>query len=665
MNAVKKYLCELVAGCMTIISIGYTVNAQSLPFYDNFNDNNDNGWIKPEGGNWTVSGGIYSKDAVSMDYDGHYISYVGDSTWKDYSVSVNARIVDASTGWASLEFRILNSGNYYTFQIEPATHCAKLERRTDFSSTILQVTTSLSLSSNTWYELKVKVIGDYVYCYIDNALIFSYKGILIPSGGAGLAAWHMNSQFDNFSVTSACTPIMRTFSLPFYDNFNDNNDSGWIKPEGGNWTVADSVYTKDCVSMSYDGHYISYVGDNSWSDYTVSVKARTVDSSTGWASLEFRILDDGTYYTFQIEPATTCAKLEQRTAHSTTILKTTYSYPLSNNTWYNLKVKVVGDSAYCYIDSTLIFSYKGILIPSGGAGLASWHMNSQFDDFSVIGISNQELLSDKFNYDIDSGWIKPDGGKWKIHSGVYTKDTVSSCYDGRYISYRGDSLWADYTVSVDARTNDSSVGWSSLIVRVQDSNACEGIGNYYAFQINPSTNTARFGMFSNCTFTTLVERNDFCLTNDRWYNIKVKVSGDTAACFLDNTLVFSEGGLNIKSGGTGLASFHTNADYDNFSVENITLGESTPVISSSQKTNPAFSAITISLRNIRYNLPAQCHVNLNYYDLKGRCIASLVNSIQQPGEHSVAYPKNIAAGNYIVSLKAGVQEITKKIIISK
>jgi hypothetical protein len=404
MAGTQKILSGWSAGCMIILAAACIATAQVLPFYDDFNDGDDNGWMKPEGGDWTVQSGIYNGDSIIMAYDGHYISYVGNATWTDYTVSVNARTLSSLTGWAALLFRVLGDGDYYSFQIEPATHCAKLERRTDHSYAILSQT-FLSMSYNTWYEMKVKVVGDSAYCYIDNALIFSYKGIAIADGGAGLASWHMPSQFDNFSVTGISKTVTDTQSvppfcvkapklLPYCDDFNDGDDSGWVKPDGGNWTVQSGVYTKDAVSMSYDGYYISYVGDGTWTDYTISANARTISSSTGWASLIFRILDSGDYYTFQIEPATHWAKLERRTNHSYAILQETTALTMSYNTWYELKVKVVGDSAYCYIDDALIFSFKGIAIQTGGAGLASWHMSSEFDNFCVIPVIAPSFVAD-------------------------------------------------------------------------------------------------------------------------------------------------------------------------------------------------------------------------------------------------------------------------------
>jgi hypothetical protein len=675
MNIRKKSFPFWFKGLMMTLTAACIVEAQSLPYYDNFNDGNDGGWVKPDGGNWSVAGGVYTKDAVSMSYDGYYISYVGDNTWTDYTVSANARTVSSSTGWASLIFRVLGSGDYYTFQIEPATHWAKLERRASHSYAILQETTALTMSYNTWYELKVKVIGDSAYCYIDNVLIFSYKGIQILSGGAGLASWHMASEFDNFAVTSIASPVIKdTQTVPFYvnapkllpycDDFYDGNDSGWVKPDGGNWTVTGGVYTKDAVSMSYDGYYISYVGDNTWTDYTMSANARTVSSSTGWASLIFRILDGGDYYTFQIEPATQCAKLERRTDHSYTILREIY-LSMSSNTWYELKVKVIGDSAYCYIDNALIFSYKGIQILSGGAGLASWHMASEFDNFCVLPVIAPSFVSDSFTCDHDSGWEKPEGGNWTVHDGVYEKDSASRDLDCHHMSCKGDSRWKDYTVSVDVRAKDHSDGCCVMTYRVLDPGSAEGAGNYYTFLIEPSTNSARFGRCEKYLHTTLCERNDLSLVSNRWYKMKVKVRGDTAICYLDDVPLFNARGIALASGGAGLATWHMDADFDNFSVEGMTMAQGTAVLTGLKQKKRGFPVVTTSLRGVKFSLPEESYLTVKYYDVKGRWVATSVNSSQKAGEHLIAHPKGLATGNYVVSFRTGKLKFDEVVLISR
>jgi hypothetical protein len=74
-------------------------------------------------------------------------------------------------------------------------------------------------------------------------------------------------------------------------------------------------------------------------------------------------------------------------------------------------------------------------------------------------------------------------------------------------------------------------------------------------------------------------------------------------------------------------------------------------------TNPslprAFS-ITGSFGTVRYGLPKQCHVSLKYYDLRGRLAASLINSIQGPGDYMLSVKSALpSSGTYIRVFEAG------------
>ena len=67
---------------------------------------------------------------------------------------------------------------------------------------------------------------------------------------------------------------------------------------------------------------------------------------------------------------------------------------------------------------------------------------------------------------------------------------------------------------------------------------------------------------------------------------------------------------------------------------------------------------------IIYQLPAQIHVTLKVFDVLGREIATLVNSVEQPGYKSVNFnANNFASGVYYYRLQAGNFIETKKLVL--
>jgi hypothetical protein len=75
--------------------------------------------------------------------------------------------------------------------------------------------------------------------------------------------------------------------------------------------------------------------------------------------------------------------------------------------------------------------------------------------------------------------------------------------------------------------------------------------------------------------------------------------------------------------------------------------------------NPFNPSTTIS-----YRLPTQCHVTLKVVDALGRDVATLVNTVQEPGEKSVMFDATrVASGLYYYRLKAGTFVDTKKLLV--
>ena len=77
--------------------------------------------------------------------------------------------------------------------------------------------------------------------------------------------------------------------------------------------------------------------------------------------------------------------------------------------------------------------------------------------------------------------------------------------------------------------------------------------------------------------------------------------------------------------------------------------------------NP-FNASTM----ISYKLPKLTYVNIEIFDILGRCVANLGNSIQSSGLHQVIWDaKDVSSGVYFYKLQAGDYSETKKMVLLK
>jgi hypothetical protein len=82
--------------------------------------------------------------------------------------------------------------------------------------------------------------------------------------------------------------------------------------------------------------------------------------------------------------------------------------------------------------------------------------------------------------------------------------------------------------------------------------------------------------------------------------------------------------------------------------------------------NP-FNPIT----SLRYDLPEQSRITLTIYDLMGREITQLVNTVQEAGYRSVKWDatdihgKPVSAGVYLYQIRSGEYVQTKKMVLLK
>lgn len=225
---------------------------------DPFTDGDDQGWTKPVPSYFAVESGEYHRSLAGADNDSS-ISYVGDGTWRNYTVETDAKMVeDVPGGWATVCFRIMDNLHYYYFMFEPSTDAVKLQSCNGATGSYsILGTASYVTDKNLWYRLKVTLRGDSIYCYVNNSLLIQYRDTRYPAGGAGVTALHSHSHFDNFMVTAPVPPALVAY-YPFTGNADDSSG------RGSDGVVAGAALTTDRFgnpnsAYSFDGinDYIS------------------------------------------------------------------------------------------------------------------------------------------------------------------------------------------------------------------------------------------------------------------------------------------------------------------------------------------------------------------------------------------------------------------------
>jgi len=165
------------------------------------------------------------------------------------------------------------------------------------------------------------------------------------------------------------------------DNFEDGNLADWKKAGAATkWKESGGVLVSERPQVESGNRSFLLTGEQSWMDYTVTVKLRVVNLVGGdWCGILFRYSNEQSHDWFGISVAWT--KYAAGTANAINEQK---PIRVGFGQWYKLRAEVKNDNCKLFVDDKLVFEANSDL-PSGRVGLFTQNSQTEFDDFSVTG----------------------------------------------------------------------------------------------------------------------------------------------------------------------------------------------------------------------------------------------------------------------------------------
>lgn len=179
------------------------VAAKGELYSDDFEDGDltKPSWIDgdPEqGAKWMVvaadGGKVLAQTASVSDW---VFAAGGDYRWTDQVVEARIKIT-SEPGKAGIFARVRDTRNYYFLYIDGGSSLV-LRKRVDNSSGDIQKT-KVETKADTWYTLKLSVIGDAIQGSLDGKMLVSGTDSGVSSGGIGVGTADCTAQFDDLSV---------------------------------------------------------------------------------------------------------------------------------------------------------------------------------------------------------------------------------------------------------------------------------------------------------------------------------------------------------------------------------------------------------------------------------------------------------------------------------
>lgn len=162
------------------------------------------------------------------------------------------------------------------------------------------------------------------------------------AGKIGVGAWRSQVSYKDIQVTAAD-------GAQLYNSADIRNLDDWAK-KAGQWSLEDGV-----ISQTGNGeNCYMYVGDETWTDYTLSMKAQKSGGNEGFLIL-FGTRNVQDYYWWNLGGwNNTVSAIESAKDGSKSTLISSPVTPIENGRWYDIKVEVQGENIKCYLDGVLV-----------------------------------------------------------------------------------------------------------------------------------------------------------------------------------------------------------------------------------------------------------------------------------------------------------------------
>ena len=155
------------------------------------------------------------------------------------------------------------------------------------------------------------------------------------AGQIGIGTWDATAEFKDVRVEKAGQVV--------YTSDFSKGTEGW-SAANGRWSVEDGAYRQARHGMG-----LSYFGDESWSDYTLTLKARKFSGNEGFLIAFGR--KGGDRYWWNLGG---WGNTQDAIEFNQNVVGSQVTGTIETNRWYDIKIELVGSRIKCSLDGKLI-----------------------------------------------------------------------------------------------------------------------------------------------------------------------------------------------------------------------------------------------------------------------------------------------------------------------
>lgn len=525
----------------------------------------------------TLNSGIrrHSKRALPIHSTLHAIA--GESTWQDYCFF--ATLSDTPTTGFDVVVRYSGPSSYYALRIDPQLNIIQLFRREPTATGLLQLGGAVNVNLGQFpINLQIEVVRDRLTVWIDEQQLFTINDAIHTHGQVGFL-YSSNAELEVESAT-VCSISLAGMEL-FRDHFDTQDISAWEIIDSGNlqapsnWVCESGAFKQKSNIRSnidtranpkkFGTHAIA--GDNSWTDFVLSVQVRSDDNDV--LGLVFHYVDEDNFYRLEFDRQKPARRLVKCFEGNFSVLweDTERTARYKTGQTYDVVVVTEGGSLKAYLDDIPLFLTNDSDLAAGKIGLFSWaNQGSVFSKIRVYplsGLTQDKLLEEHFVSSNIKDWeLFTEAGvkgkaNWQIQDrrmvqlgNVHVEEARSEISKQATFAVKGNEDWTDYRVTVGLYTklDNDAIG---VMFRYVDPK------NYYRFSMDSDRGYRRL--------IKVVDGNTFRLWEDKTksYQISHKYLV-TIDCLADHLTIYLNGSqlttVRDSSHKSGKAGFYTYAN---------------------------------------------------------------------------------------------------------
>ncbi|GIV21458.1 MAG: alpha-N-arabinofuranosidase [Armatimonadota bacterium] len=196
-------------------------------------------------------------------------------------------------------------------------------------------------------------------------------------GAIGLGTWATQAEYREVKVTHDGQTL---FTADF-----TQGATGW-RVVRGDWQAVEGSYRQN--SLATDCRAVA--GDASWTDYTLTLRARKLGGAEGFLIL-FRVRDDNNWYWWNLGGwGNSKHAVEKCVGGGKSIVSNEVPGSIETGRWYDIRIEVQGARIRCYLDGTLVHDFEDKSLPALYA-VASRNRQTREVILKVVNVSDRAV----------------------------------------------------------------------------------------------------------------------------------------------------------------------------------------------------------------------------------------------------------------------------------